>query len=214
MDASKPEAIAGAGDAGAAVTEAGSAPDTEDPEVTALVRRAKAGDGDAFADLMRRHEKRIIGLALQLGLRRDDALDASQDTFVKVFKYIGKFETGRSFFKWLYRIALNVIYDHLRRQRAAPTVSLEDLDSGQATRAGGEEPSLHARVESVQLAERVRQSLDCLSRRERIVFVLRDLQDLSTEEIGLILRLSRITVRRHCMSARQKIRQRLLPRQH
>jgi len=63
------------------------------------------------------------------------------------------------------------------------------------------------------MAEKVRKSLDYLSRRERIVFVLRDLQELSTEEIGVILRLSQITVRRHCMSARQKIRQRLLPRQ-
>lgn len=205
IDSIKPEALAEAVAAQAAVAE--------NPEVTALVMRAKEGDADAFADLMRLHERRIIGLGLQMGLRREDALDACQDTFVKVFKYIGKFEAGRSFFKWLYRIAINVIYDHLRAGRGAPTVSLEELDAGQVGRADGEGPSLQARVESAQMAEKVRRSLDCLSRRERIVFVLRDLQELSTEEIGVILSLSQITVRRHCMSARQKIRQRLLPRQ-
>jgi len=213
MDATKPEALAGAAAVQAAASDPGIETVAETSEVTALVMRAQEGDADAFADLMRLHERRIIGLAVQMGLRREDALDACQDTFIKVFKYIGKFEAGRSFFKWLYRIAINVIYDHLRSGRGAPTVSLEELDAGQAARAEGEAPSLQARVESAQLAERVRQSLDCLSRRERIVFVLRDLQELSTEEIGVILRLSQITVRRHCMSARHKIRQRLLPRQ-
>jgi len=211
MDAVKPES--------AAATAAMDAPDDspaaaaiESPEVTALVARAKEGSAEAFSDLMRLHERRIISLGVQMGLRREDSLDACQDTFVKVFKYIGRFESGRPFFKWLYRIALNVIYDHLRRSRGAPTVSLEDLDAGQAAQAleeGG--TSLQARVEALQMTERVRRSLDCLSRRERIVFILRDLQELSSEEIGHILGLSQITIRRHCMTARQKLRQRLLP---
>jgi RNA polymerase sigma-70 factor (ECF subfamily) len=213
MEAIKPEILRGAAPVEAAAADPGSAPAAESPEVTALVLRAKEGNADAFSDLMRLHERRIISLGMQMGLRRDDALDACQDTFVKVFKYIGRFESGRPFFKWLYRIAINVVYDHLRRVRGSPTVSLEELDAGTAARSlAGEEPSLQSRVEAVQMAARVRQSLDCLSRRERMVFVLRDLQELSTEEIGVILGLSQITVRRHCMSARQKIRQRLLPR--
>ena len=184
----------------------------EAPEVTSLVARAKEGDAEAFADLMRMYERRIISLGLQMGLSRDDAMDACQDSFIKVFKYIRRFETGRSFFKWLYRIALHSVYDQMRRARSAPTVSIEDLEAGQVGRLTDRAPSIQDRLESLQLADRVRESLDLLSHRERIVFVLRDLQELTTEEIGVILSLSRITVRRHCMSARQKLRQALFPR--
>jgi RNA polymerase sigma-70 factor (ECF subfamily) len=91
-------------------------------------------------------------------------------------------------------------------------VSLDEIDAGTAANTLVEEPSLESRLEASQLAERVRQSLGCLSKRERIVFVLRDLQGLGTEEIAAILGLSQITVRRHCMSARQRLRQRLSPR--
>jgi len=184
----------------------------ETPEVTALVARAKEGDPEAFTELMRMYERRIISLGVQMGLSRDDAMDACQDSFVKVFKYIRRFETGRSFFKWLYRIALHSVYDQMRRARSAPTVSIEDLEGAQLSRMVDRAASIQERLESVQLADRVRDSLDLLSHRERIVFVLRDLQDLTTEEIGVILSLSQITVRRHCMSARQKLRQALFPR--
>jgi RNA polymerase sigma-70 factor (ECF subfamily) len=184
----------------------------EAPEVTALVLRAKAGDPDAFADLMRLYERRIVALGLQMGLSREDALDACQEAFIKVFKYIGKFESGRRFFKWLYRIAIHAVYDQLRRSRGIPTVPLEELETTPPARDFAGTSSIHDRVEASQIAARVRESLGCLTRQERIVFVLRDLQDLGTDEIGSILGVSQITVRRHCMSARQKMRDRIFPR--
>ena len=189
--------------------EGGAEDELEEPRITALVVRAKEGDAEAFADLMHLYERRILSLGRQMGLRREDALDACQEAFVKVFRYIGKFETGRSFFKWLYRIAIHAIYDQMRLGRPARTVSLEESELGEADARQG--PSRHAHIESVQLARRVRESLDCLSRRERIVFVLRDLHGIDSDRIGAILGLSQVTVRRHCMSARQKLRERLSP---
>ena len=85
-------------------------------------------------------------------------------------------------------------------------MALDDMQGGGLPAAG---PGVHQRVEAAQLAQKVRESLAHLSRRERIVFVLRDLQEISTEEIGAILGLSRITVRRHCMLARKKVRERI-----
>jgi RNA polymerase sigma-70 factor (ECF subfamily) len=211
MDATKPRTLTEMESAAAPETFAGTA--GESPEVTALVERAREGDAEAFADLMRLFERRVITLGLQIGLSRDDALDACQDSFVKVFKYIRRFETGRSFFKWLYRIALHAIYDQLRRSRRSQTVSLDDIEADSAGRLAAEEPSIHDHLEVRQMAARVRESLDCLTRRERIVFVLRDLQEMSSEEVGVILRLSQVTVRRHSMSARQKLRRRLFPPQ-
>lgn len=183
---------------------------TEDPRITALVDRAKTGDEDAFADLMRTYESRIIGLGIHMGLPRHDAEDACQEAFVRVFRHIARFESGRIFFKWLYRIAIHAVYHQLGRARRHAGMDLEDpaIQAQLEDRSPG--GALQARLEERQLAERVRECLGGLSRQERIVFVLRDLQEIPTDEIGSILRLSTVTVRRHCMAARQKLRNRIL----
>jgi len=181
----------------------------ESREITELVDRAKAGDALAFEGLMRLYERRVILLGMQMGLSREDALDTCQETFVKVFRYIGRFRSGESFFKWLYRIAIHAIYDQLRKSRAAGMVSIEEIAPEEAARLAGATPSLARRVEAADLAAKVLEGMTGLTRRERVIFVLRDLHEMSTQEIGGILRLSQITVRRHCTSARQKLRERL-----
>jgi RNA polymerase sigma-70 factor, ECF subfamily len=184
----------------------------ESPEITDLVERAKSGEAEAFEGLMRLYERRVIAIGVQMGLSREEALDACQDVFVKVFRYIGRFHSGRSFYKWLYRIAINAIYDHLRWNRPAGVISVEELDEGQAGRLQDGASAPDALAESADLARKLLAGLDVLSRQERIVFVLRDLQEMDTEEIGRILRLSQVTIRRHCMSARHKLRERLYPK--
>jgi RNA polymerase sigma-70 factor, ECF subfamily len=183
----------------------------ESPEVTALITRAKNGDAEGFEGLMRLYERRVIALGIQMGLSRDEALDSCQDVFVKVFRYIRGFRTGRSFYKWLYRIAINAIYDHLRWSRPSGVTSVELLDEAQAGRLYAVGPAPDAQAESADLARKLLDNLGCLSKQERIVFVLRDLQEMGTDEIGRILSLSQVTVRRHCMSARQKLRNKLIP---
>ncbi len=206
MDITKPQALTEVPVAAAAQAEA--------PEVTALVDRAKGGDAEAFDDLMRLYERRIISIGVQMGLSRDDALDACQDAFVKVFRYIGGFRSGRSFFKWLYRIAIHAIYDHLRKSRPAGVVSIDEMDRSQSENLRDTSPAPDSRAASSDLKRKLLAGLDTLSRQERIVFVLRDLQGIESVEIGRVLRLSQVTVRRHCMSARQKLRDRLFPRDH
>ena len=183
----------------------------ESPEVTALVERAKTGDADAFDALMRLYERRIIAIGVQMGLSVDDALDACQEVFLKVFRYIGRFRSGESFFKWLYRIAVHAIYDQIRRGPRPGTVSLDGLDASAFAQRAEPGAGVGARVENSDLARKVVTGLDCLTRQERIVFVLRDLQEMDTHRIARILGLSQITVRRHCMSARLKLRERLFP---
>src|SRR2546428_3223327 len=205
MDATKPRSIAKAESPAETARE-------ESSEVTLLIERAKNGDADAFGDLMRLYERRVIGIGVQMGLRRDDALDACQDTFVKVFRYIHRFRTGESFFKWLYRIALNSVHDRKRHDRQPGVVSLDDLDREHTDRLEDRSEPFAHRIESENLADKLLAELPCLSQRERIVFVLRDLQEVSTGDIGRILGVSQVTVRRHCMSARQKLRERLFRR--
>jgi RNA polymerase sigma-70 factor (ECF subfamily) len=203
MDTIKPEALADVGGSEAAPAES--------PEVTALVARAKSGDSQAFDGLMRLYERRVIAIGIQMGLSRDEALDSCQEVFIKVFRYIHRFRSGHSFYKWLYRIAINATYDHLRWSRPAGVISVEVMDETQAGRILDGGPGPEALAESADLARKLLAELGCLSRQERIVFVLRDLQEMGTDEIGRILNLSQVTIRRHCMSARHKLRERLIP---
>jgi RNA polymerase sigma-70 factor (ECF subfamily) len=198
MDASKPVTLEQPALANASSGEA--------VEVTLLVDRAKGGDAGAFSDLMRLYEHRIISLGLQMGLPREDALDACQDAFVKVFRYIGRFRSGQSFYKWLYRIAIHAIYDHMKRHRRPGMVSMEDLEAGQLSRLRDQATPADLAVESADLSRRLMQGLDGLSRQEKIVFVMRDMQEMPAGDIGRILGISQVTIRRHCMSARQKLR--------
>ena len=203
METVKPHPIAGAETIPAAREESAA--------VTELIERAKRGEEAAFGDLMRLYERRIIAIGMQMGLSHDDALDACQDTFVKVFHYISSFRSGEIFYRWLYRIAMNAICDHLRWSRPSGVVSIETI--GPAETAGmqtGATP-VDVEVERADLARKVLKGLGILSERERMVFVLRDLQEMKSEEIGRILGLSQITIRRHCMSARRKLRDCLFP---
>lgn len=184
----------------------------EPAEVTALVERAKTGDAEAFDGLMRLYERRIIAIAMQMGLSREDALDACQDSFVKVFRYIGRFRSGESFFKWLYRIAINTIYDQMRISRAQGALSIDEVIGDSKREPIDGAVSMATRMENADLVKKLVAELGCLTRQERIVFVLRDLQSMPTDEIGRVLSLSQVTVRRHCASARGKLRDRLFPR--
>jgi RNA polymerase sigma factor (sigma-70 family) len=90
-------------------------------------------------------------------------------------------------------------------------VSIEEMAPEVEAGLAGPAPSLARTVEAADLAAKLLAGMTGLTRRERVVFVLRDLHEMSTQEIGAILRLSQITVRRHCTSARQKLRERLFP---
>ena len=201
MDSVKPEALTG--------SMASTLAQAESPQISALVERAKSGDAEAFEGLMRLYERRVIAIGVQMGLSTEDALDACQDTFIKVFRYIQRFRSGESFYRWLYRIAVNSVYDHMQGSRAGQTVSMGDMSPAQERSLRDPGTPADTSLESAELVRMAMAALDGLSRRERIVFVLRDLQLTPTREIGRILGLSQVTVRRHCMSARRKLRDHL-----
>lgn len=85
-----------------------------------LLRQAAAGDQSAFSALVRRHEDRVFGIAIRITGDRADALDATQDTFVSVFRQAGTFRAEAAFTTWLYRVAVNACRDLLRRRRRLP----------------------------------------------------------------------------------------------
>ncbi len=174
-------------------------------EIGGVIERIRAGELDAFEEIIRRYERRVLSMAIQMGLTPQDSQDVAQEVFLRVFRYLSRFQPGRSFEAWVWRIGVNVVFNFLRRRRDRGEVPWDSLPG-----EGGEEPSSgvgpHIAIENSQLCARLLSHLRLLSRQERMVFVLRELQDLETGEVARALGISTITVRRHSASARAKLR--------
>src|ERR1022692_1552475 len=160
---------------------------------------AKAGDLAAFESLMRQHERLVLVTALRLLGKLEDAQDASQEVFLRLYRNLGKIDTVRNVPGWLYRVTVNVCHD-MTRKRPAP-VAVDEMPELADT---GADPQ-----QSASQAERRRalqMSLRFLSEKERAAIVLRDLEGLSTGEVARALGSSEATVRSQISKARIKVR--------
>jgi RNA polymerase sigma-70 factor, ECF subfamily len=170
-----------------------------------LIIRAKAGDTTAFDQIIISHQRKIISLAWRILGNQEDARDAAQETFLRVYKSFGKFDPAQDFNGWLYRIAVNVCRD-LARKRRSYHFSLEaEVESG----AMAEPVSPHNTESAALLAQEneiLRRALASLPEKERAAIVLRDLEGLDTEEVARVLGSSSTTVRSQISSARVKIK--------
>lgn len=162
----------------------------------ALVRRAQAGDEDAFGQLVERHQRRAFRVARNMVPTDEDAQDLAQEAFLRVFKSLDRFDFGHEFTTWLYRIVTNLCIDFLRKRRSAFSVSrgLDDdegpmdlEDEGQAA------PSDHA--EALETAAEVDAVLQTLAPHFQSVLTLREIEGLSCPEIAEIVGATHVTVR-------------------
>ena len=181
---------------GAAVSREGREPGNA---LAALVERAREGDGRAFDRLMVETQERVLGLAWRLLGSREDARDAAQEVYLRVFRHLNRFRVEHDFHGWLYRITVNVCRDAARRRRRAPVASGTNPDPGQP--AAAEEALLGA-----ERWHRLLEALASLPAKERAALVLRDLEGLTSEQVARALGSRPATVRGQIASARLKIR--------
>ena len=180
--------------------------------VDEVLARARSGDRDAFNILIMRHEQRILRLAQRMLGSREDAMDAAQETFLRVFRHLHTFDLKRDFSAWLYRIAVNGSIDLLRK-RKRHDAHLEPLDSDEPSAPvlslASSSPTADRLVYSAQLGKRVAGVLEQLSSVERAAFILRHYEELSTEEIAESLGLSSNAAKQAVFRAVQKMRKAL-----
>lgn len=170
-----------------------------------LVRAAAGGDEDAFAELVRLHEKKVYNLALRMCGNAEDASDAAQEAFVSAWKGLPNFRGEAGFSTWLYRLTCNAAIDLLRRnKKQRGELSLDDSGAGIDPVDGG--PSPQERAEGAELREAVAAGLARLSEDHRQALVLREMQELSYEEIASVLEVDLGTVKSRISRARGALR--------
>lgn len=183
------------------------------PDEADVVSQARVGNGKAFGELVRRYEGKIFRLAQHITQNREDAEDVLQETFLKAYEHLDQFQGQSKFYTWIVRIAVNQALMKLRKRKTDRTVSIdEDIDTGEDTvareiAAWDEDPEeRYSREELTQILDSAVQSL---APPYRTVFVLRDIEELSTEETAETLDLSVPAVKSRLLRARLQLRDKL-----
>jgi RNA polymerase sigma-70 factor (ECF subfamily) len=180
--------------------------DSSETDEAAIVRRARAGDPSAFALLVERHTRPLLRTALRLLGRMDLAQDAVQETFMRVHRYLARFDESRPLAPWLYRVVVNVARDVGRRSSTPRLVPLDSLTEGQHPATRVEAGTLDEPLAREEQRRMVQAALLTLPAKERAAIVLRDIEGLSTREVAQALGSSEGTVRSQICTARLKIK--------
>lgn len=182
-------------------------------EESALVAAARSGDIGAFEALVRRYERSVFRIAQHITQNREDAEDVVQDAFLKSYQNLGQFQGQSKFYTWLVRIAVNEALMRLRRRRPERTVSIdEDIQTEEDSiprEIADWSPNPEQQYTQAELQEILSKTIQGLPANFRTVFVLRDVEGLSTEETANALDLSIPAVKSRLLRARLQLRERL-----
>ncbi len=183
----------------------------------ALVRKAQAGDRLAFEDLVRRYDRDVLRLALNLVHRPEDARDVYQEGFLRAYRNLHRFRSECSFYTWLYRIVTNVALDHLRRRtshREEQAPAPKETE-GLAPDFFDRQPEVRAAANpeksllGLEVGQQIERAMKKLSPRERVVFEMKHYQGLRLRAIGDLLGTSEETVKNSLFRATRKLRESL-----
>jgi len=187
------------------------------PEDADLVARLRSGDAAAYEAVVRAHSGRLLAVASRFLRNPEDARDAVQETFLSAFKAIDRFSGEARVSTWLHRIVVNCALMKIRSRKRSPEESIEDLlptfhEDGHQAHPSGEWPeSCHAAVERDQRRALVRRCIDQLPDGHRTVLLLRDIEEMDTQETAALLGVTENAVKIRLHRARQALRTLLDP---
>lgn len=165
-----------------------------------LLAAVVEGDHDAFNEIMRRHEDRVFSVCLRILTDRERALDATQDTFLTVFRKAAQFKGESALGTWIYRIAVNTCYDHLRKAKRRHTEPIPDY-------VDPSDPGAEEAVDSAGLRPGIRKALAQLPPEFRAAIVLSDIEGMSLPETAEALSVPVGTVKSRVFRARRLLAQ-------
>ncbi len=181
-----------------------------------LVLRCQAGDQRAFKELVARYQRKVYGIAFGVVRNPEDAMDVTQEAFIKVHRYLDRFQGSSSFYTWLYRIVVNLAIDHLRKHSKAQTV---DYDDARSHDAGGGPDELLPNTMGMdpdrslmrgEIRKHVNTALGRLSENHRAVILMREVEGLSYTEMAEAMQCSKGTIMSRLFHARRNLQRALL----
>jgi len=182
-------------------------------EEAAIIAQARLGNTGAFNELLRRYERKIFRLALHITQNREDAEDVLQEAFLKAYEHLDQFQGQSKFYTWIVRIAVNQALMKLRKRKADRSVSLDEtIDTGEdniAREIAAWDENPEQKYSREELQRILTSAIDGLAPIYRAVFVLRDIDGLSTEEAAEALDLSVPAVKSRLLRARLQLREKL-----
>jgi RNA polymerase sigma-70 factor (ECF subfamily) len=178
----------------------------------AVVALARDGDSEAFRALVERHSRAVYRLAHRMTGNASDAEDVVQETFLRAYRQLGRFESRANFGTWLHRIAVNCSIDLIRsRPHRESTHDAPDLEHFEAARSAESGHTPERLMLGTEVQERIQRAMDSLSRMERAAFVLRHFEGQSIEEISRSLGLKTNAAKHSIFRAVRKMRTALEP---
>jgi len=174
-----------------------------------LIRRAKQGDIAAFEELILEYQKKVYNTAYRFFNNAEDALDVSQEIFIKVYTSLKAFKEGSTFSTWLYRIAVNTCIDYSRKKRKIQDVSLDDETTNVAKNMASPQLPPDQIVENREMKDAIAKAIQALPEDLKICIILRDIQGFTYLEISELLDCSIGTVKSRISRGRRALREQL-----
>ena len=180
-------------------------------EATAVLARARQGDSEAFRVLVEQHSRSVFRLAYRMTGNEQDAEDVVQESFLRAYRQLGRFESRANFGTWLYRIAANCSVDLMRAKQARHDITRSESLEEAAELPAAETPTPERLAESGEIQRRVAEALVGLSPLERAAFTLRHYEGRSIDEISRTLGLGTSAAKHSVFRAVKKLRVALEP---
>jgi RNA polymerase sigma-70 factor (ECF subfamily) len=178
-----------------------------------LIERFRKGSIEAYEELVSRYEAKVFNLAMRFTRNQEDAEEVLQDVFTTIYQKLEGFEGKSAFSSWLYRIIVNAAFMKLRKRRQSNTIGIEDLSPAVRQVAVERDMSIGSRSDLLSMNRELRETLETAINRlpdqYRAVFVLRDVDGLSNQEVGEILELSIPAVKSRLHRSRLMLRKKL-----
>lgn len=181
-------------------------PEPSVPVAQSLIARAKLGERDAFEELFVRYQRQVLRTASRILGNPDDARDAAQEVFLRLHKYLHRFNEAKEFSPWLYQVTVNVCREIAAKRQPYATLSFEQEQASGTFDALVSHHDLEREVGTEQERRILNEALAILSEKERAALVLRDIEGLETREVARLLGSSETTVRSQISMARVKIK--------
>jgi len=184
-----------------------------------LIRRTRKGDAQAFRQLIERYQRKAYSIAFGMLKDKEEALDVTQEAFIKIYKHIECFKGDASFYVWLYRIVYNLCIDFIRKRKGAPVHVDMELEALLHTE---EEGASHGLISATlgnpqksllrkELASKIQEAMDALPEACRAIVLMREVEGMSYEDLARVFQIPKGTVMSRLFYARAKLQQKLGP---